>query len=72
MNPEKYTQNLLYMLDTLIFANNIVQSHNNEEEEEDVCVCTFMRRKFTAFIRFSKGIELQNSSEIRSNVPSHT
>lgn len=57
MNPEKYMQNYLYLLDVLIFANNVFQSYH---DDEDVCMYLFMRR-FTAFTRFSKGLKSKNS-----------
>lgn len=62
MDPEKYMQNFLYLLDMSIFANDIFQNYDVDEEEEDVCKHLFMRR-FIAFIRFSKGVEIQTTQK---------
>lgn len=51
----------------LIFANNILQSHDNDDDD-DICVHIFMRN-FIAFIRFSKGVEIQKHSKVQSNLP---
>lgn len=62
MDPEKYMQNFLYLLDMSIFANDIFQNYDVDEEEEDVCKHLFMRR-FIAFIRFSNGVEIQTTQK---------
>lgn len=61
MNPEKYMQNYLYLLDMLIFAN-VFQSYH---DDEDVCMYFFMRR-FIAFSRFSKGVKIQKTQKSSS------
>jgi hypothetical protein len=62
VNPEKYMQNSLYLLDMLIFASNIVQRHYYNDY---VCMHILVRRVI-AFIRFSRDLRskmLKNTSQ---------
>ena len=67
VNPEKHMQNFLYLLYMLIFANNIVQSHHHHDIFTDI----FIKRRLIAFIRFSKGAKIPQSSKILSSLPFH-
>lgn len=55
----KIYADFLYLLDRLIFAN-IVQSHDDNDDNDDVCMHTFVRR-FIAFFRSSNGADIQKS-----------